>query len=455
MFEHIFLKAKEVKCNNEEQFRISKVRTDEKKASEEAIRNLKVVSGYVNVDYKVDNCSNELLSLISRYGFEIKSYEKNLEEKESYYDELLETYFCEYKNWQFSIKNYSDVDIPEGIFAIGDIKHSKTREKVDYYCDLGCRNTSNDRLDKLLRFFEYDSEKEFCNEEYKEYINLPKYLKGKGLNIEVKYDNFTLKSPGLAILVKFDEVYGSLKNNKDVIIRVTNSLNCDVNIAISTHDELKNDFTMYSSDLRYGEFGYNFKYNSKDDIDELIKCTKAYHDHINGKIGFYENEKFYTNRVVEKFFKNLKNNKEAYEKWNYYLVKVKELESNLRIKRKYGKRMVNKYEGIEIASDFELTFNDASQWSEGDKINNSFISVTYNKNIDKDNCILYIENYVYKDSDEYLVFEYHDEYGYEYNRDINQEFLVGAVEYRGSFTDVMTRLKQYVYSMCDIHGVPY
>ena len=100
------------------------------------------------VDPETENRSEELYEYIKEFGFTIDSYEQHEPEyDENGYplDETLETYYCSYGEWQFKVRNYADVDIEEGIFSLSDIVHKKTGETVEFYCDLGCRTSSEMR----------------------------------------------------------------------------------------------------------------------------------------------------------------------------------------------------------------------------------------------------------------------------------------------------------------------
>lgn len=456
MFEDILSKARTSKNSNNAKYKQMKKEADELKAQKEAEKTLKVVAGYMNTDYRKENCSSELLGLIDRYGFEIKSYELNMEEKESYYDTLLETYHCKYNDWLFDINNYSDIDIAEGIFSIRNLKNAKTGEKVEYYCDLGCRNTCEGELKKLLRFLECKSEKEFAKKEYAAYIELPSILRQAGVDFTVKLKKFTLNNPCLALSINYEnkENQGMYVRYKKVLLRILNHWSDELQLVITKDKGWEDNSDRYASALSYGEHFYSFKYNSSDDASELIRCIDAYYDHINGNIGFFEDGKYYSNSDVDRFFDSLRNDKKAFDKWNHYAIIVNGVTPS------YGKcgsnrnNILNKYKGIEINAETELVFNDAAQWSEGDEINKSIIKVIYDKNIDANNCILIVENYIYTDDDEYLQEIYDEESAYEYSMIMNPQFMVGKVEFRGSFSEVMTKIKEYVYTMCNIYEIP-
>lgn len=456
MFEDILSKARISKDSNNVKYKQKKKEADELQAQKEAEKTLKVVAGYTNTDYRKENCSSELLGLIDRYGFEIKSYELNMEEQESYYDTLLETYHCKYKDWLFDVNNYSDVDIAEGIFSVTNLKNLKTGEKVEYYCDLGCRNTGEGDLKKLLRFLDCRTEKEFAKKEYAACMELPSILRQAGIDVDVKVEKFTLDHPCLAISINYEnkDNQGKYIRYKKVLIRMLSHLGDELQIFITKDKGWEMNSDRYLSPISYGERFYSFKYNSSDDVDELIKCIDAYYDHINGNIGFFEDDKFYSNGDVDKFFEGLRNDKKAYDKWNYYAIRVNGVTPSYRKYESNRHNILDKYKGIELNTETEIVFNDAGQWSEGDEINKSIIKVVYDKNIDSNNCILNIENYIYTDDDEYLQEVYDDESAYEYSMKMNPQFMVGQVEFRGSFSEVMAKIKEYVYNMCKIYEIP-
>lgn len=443
MFDDIILAARKSRQKNISVNTKRVFEADLKKKQEEADKRLRMVVGYSNADYRVNNCSAELLSLIEKHRFVIKSYEKNNDFDEDEYFPILETYHCSYNDWKFDVSNCSDCDIDEGIFRIDSLRNSKTDQKVKFYCDLGCRNTGEDRLERFLKFLEYDSEESFIKEFYREHLLIPDLLKKKGVDV-INIDNkYSLEKINTVMTVKNNLYIVVYKGwHDDVRLIVTNDKKWDVN----SSNELSNMFL--------GSRGYYFDYKSEEDIDELIKCMYAFEEHIKGNIGYLESGRYCNNIDISRYFESLNKPEIAHEQWNHYHIRVDM--KNQWDGRGYGSTLipiVNKYKGIEISKVVELTFNDAAQWSIGDEINKSIITILYDKNIDKENCLLTIENYIFESSDNYIIEDYDDDLD-EYITNHNSRFLVGKLEFKGSFSYIMQTIDAYVKKMCEIYNIP-
>ena len=429
-FDIIFKKAQEVKIEND------KVDQERKKIQKinEAKEKIKVAGGYTTNDYRKSNCSTELLNLIDKYNFKIKSYIKNADYGE-FYHELLETYYCEFNNWSFTINNYSDVDIAEGIFQVSNIKNKITGEKVDFYCDLGCRNTSYIQLEKFIKFLSFKSNSEFVEDYYGEYMKLPKLLIKNGVDCEIVKEEYSLNSIGT--ILKIDEkVYlGFGRDYEDQVF-------------IKLSDKIKRHTVR-------DELVYNFEYKSEQDIEELIKCIKCFKEHVEGKVGFLESGKYFGNKAIEryidKFIDSVKKSEDGYEKWNHYLFKLRPIHDDDFMLESFGKK-INKYNGIEIYKKYELIFNDYSQWAIGDKTNKSIITIEYNTKEDKENCILDINNSINTSADDTNLYAYDE---YEDYEDGDDDYNVINVVEKGSFSYIMSKLNDYIESMCKIYEVPF
>lgn len=440
-FEVIFKKAQEVKIEND------KVDQERKKSKKiyEAKEKIKVAGEYKTNDYRKNNCSDELLNLIDKYNFKINSYIRNADFDGGFYSELLETYYCEFNNWSFMISNYSDIDIAEGIFQVTNIKNKITGEKVEFYCDLGCRNTTDIQLEKFIKFLSFKSNSEFAENYYGEYMKLPKLLVKNGIECEVVREKYSLNS--IETILKIDKnVYlGFGTDYKDhVFINLTDNLNYLKGRSI------------------HGDLIYSFEYKGEEDVEELIKCIKCFIEHVEGKVGYFEFGKYFGNREVQryidKFINSVKNSNDGYEKWNHYLFKLGSVHDDDFFLESHKKK-INKYHGVEIYKKYELVFNEHSQWSIGDKANKSIITIEYNTKEDKENCILDIKNYIYTRMDEdtnlYIYDDCDEDDDYYQQEVLNDEYMTANVIEKGSFSYIMNKLKDYIENMCKIYEVPF
>lgn len=431
----IFKLAEKTYKENELQYQQKLQETENRKLRKiQEIQDLKNNKIDSEVDYNTECYSKELLSLIKKYNFNIDTYKK--EEEPDYEDfcPTLETYYCNYNGWSFTIRNFEDCDIEEGIFSLSDLKNIKTNEEINFYCDLGCRNTGKDKLNNFLGLIKYNTQEEYIKDKYKEELKIPKLLENKGYIFENHNFGFTLQEP-----------IGYLKLDKEVYLKFYRALFDNLKLVI-TNDKKWN---VNSSNDDFSSIGYYFNYTNENDIEELCKCIDCFKDHMKGKIGYYEDETYYDNKYLTSYYNNLmlsiKN--KCYDNYNHYRVEIKEKEIEWD-GRGYntGAKIINKYKGLELYNTVDITFNDSAQWSHGDKKNKSVITFIYDKSIDKDNCILTIDNYIYSEDSE---IEYCDEELEEYVLKESNNRL----EFKGEFTELFGILEQYIDTMCKIHNI--
>lgn len=419
------------------QQRIDLEKQQENLKKEEEIFN-KRENKVTNYNYETDCYSKELLGLIKQFGFIIESYDKFTDFSEYDYEPTLETYYCKFNQWRFEVHNYSDVDIKEGIFALNNIKHITTGEEVDFYCDLGCRNTGEDRLDEVLEFLSYNSLQGYVNEKYKNYVLLPSLLRNEGYSVEEVDYNFKLNEP-----------QGYLKLNDSLFVKVYRAWHSDFKFVI-TNDKNWNVNSANDSLHNWGKKAYFFNYNSINDISELCKCIEAFKEEQAGKIGYYENGQYYGNNDIIRLYDNLRDKENPYKDcWNHYLIQVEHKKYwDCRGYDEDNSVITNKYKGLEIYITTELTFNERS-WKIGDYANKSIITFEYDKRKNPDKCRLLIDNYIYNDKEE--SWQIYDDVAEEYIP--NKSKLVGSIEMYGTFTELYNQLKDYIYKMCEIHEI--
>jgi hypothetical protein len=296
---------------------------------------------------------------------------------------------------------------------------------------MGCRNTGKARLDSLLSLITYQTTKEYIQSKYASFIELPELLAQKGIKVDIIDYHF-----------KINEPTGYLKVEDGVFIKFYRAWHDDIKMVVTNN----HNWGVNSYNDKYGEIGYYFDYHGREDMDELIKCIRCFIEHKNGRIGYYENGFYYTTEDVKGIFEGIKNYSEVdHDKWNHNHIRLEERE--YWDSRGYGveSKEINKYEGLEIFHEQEMTFNDNAQWSIGSMKNTSIIRVEYH-NRKNDKCLLTIENYVYPESYE----------EYDPNEDVlerKKEFLVSKVETYGTFLEIKKIIWDYACEMIKIHEI--
>lgn len=370
---------------------------------EEAELEEKLDNGLMNDNYEANHRSEELLSLIKKYGFIIHGYKLETDVDDDDYEALLETYFCEKNNWTFSIRNSEDFDIDEGIFAIGDLKNIETGEAVDFYCDLGCRNTSPEKLEMFLKFLSFNSLDEFSKDAYPYIYTLPYLLEAQGYTAEL-----------IDFSVGIDHIKGYISINNE--IDITFNPASERLIGYISNQKNKKRFTK--------TVRYSFEYRGDSDFGILCDMINAFSKHIHGECGFFENGKYYTQNDFSLFLESFRDKENPYKKcWNNYLITIKEQDNNDKI---------NKYTGQEILGSAVISFNDAAQWSIGTSSCICVIDLSYNRKIDSNNC--------------YLSMNF-------YEKEFGNEVLLDSLTFQGTFTEMYEISKNYVLKMADIFNL--
>lgn len=376
--------------------------------------------------------SIELLSLINNHNFKVVEYWKRLENY-SYNecDPILEYYICEKNHYRFKINFMPDEDIENGIFPIYELLNLKNNETTEIYLDLNCRNTSKVSLNCFLNILDFDTFDIGIHNFLEKYLNLENFLlKTKypviskkieiGLNPEILYklkDNIYIK-----IYTDFD----------DFACFITNEKNLDIN-------------SSFNKDIVAYKFDYNYYINN---LNLLIKMIECFEKHLNNFYGYVEKNKYFNNTDINNFYNNILQNLKSidYNIINHYLVQFSKNTEN--------QKNINVYDGLEIFDKRQFIINDAAQWSVGKEINVSDILIFYDKKIDKNNCILNITNYIFDNSQQFLEeeFERFKDCSF-YIKPDNFEKIIDIIEIKGSFSDIINYLKNYIEELLKIYKI--
>lgn len=398
-----------------------------------------------NLPNKNDVYSEELFDLIVKYGFNVVEYGRRIDKINYYeeYDPTEEYYSILTDKYKFIIKHFADVDIEEGISGIYNITNINTGEIINYYLDFTCRNTCEIKRDNFLILLTCDSLDEYYDKIYSQYKAIPQLLEEKGINVIETKMEFTP-----------DAIKGYIALENKLFVIPYRSWTDDIRVVVS--NKAKWDVNSSNSS---SQIGYYVSFKSIEDIDVLIDNINALKKHVDGEYGFLEDGKYYRNKDVEKIFKFKRTDEHGkyYDDFNHYHIRIEQVREW--DGRGYGSPYINVYNGLEMATHFKLTFNDAAQWSIGDIINHSDIIVKYDKKIDPDKCILMIKNYEYTHQDDYWMgySDYDDDYEMEtiddYDKSYDPKFLVDEIVIHDTFTNIEKVLNDYIYGLAKIFNV--
>lgn len=382
--------------------------------------------------------SKELFDLINTYNFKIIEYGKRLDKPDMYeYDSVIEYYSVCNDKYKFIIRNLDDPDIEEGIFAIYNIINLITNEKIEFYLDFGCRNTFKQNLDDFLLLISLDSKSDFLNKKFSKYIVIPELLEKNGFKITentIKYE--------------LSRISGFIKIADNIFVRIYFAINHTIKVVVTNNPK----WDVNSSNGR-SDIGYYVDYNSEDDIDVLVDNINAFVKHIIGMYGFLENNIYYRNDDINNFFRTFqrKNEYGNYLKcYNQRIINIEKVDAwDYRGIEKAS--YINIYDGLEIAEHYKFSIDSAKLYDS--IINLSDIVFKYDKKIDQNKCILLIANYQFCQDNNY--YETNDDYDEidKLSTCYNKDFLVEKVEFAGTFTECLEKLKEYIYTLLNIYHI--
>lgn len=301
----------------------------------------------------------------------------------NYYD-AEEYYYCSNDKWNVKIRNLLyDPDLGT-ILQVLELTNKTDGQVVDFYCDLWCQNTGDTRFRqfKYLLSHTYD---EYIKEEFGVYFTLPKLLRDKGFDIiENDFTFNPIRCTGNL------EISQPTKPKIKSYLRISHDYRCYVSLSSVLKD------TMFSKNI-----GYSAKYNSEKDIDTLVEIINKHLEHIEGKIGYLEDERYYDNKDIERLFDNYKrkfdhvtdmSDSYRYEYWN--ISEYDDREPTQEETDEYNRMSkiadINHYNGAEIYKKYEMSINYDAYHFGGVGTKYEF-EIIYNLNIDKDNCILNVK----------------------------------------------------------------
>jgi hypothetical protein len=322
--------------------------------------------------------SSKEVSLIRSLGLSINKYIPSDPEAE-YYD-AEEYYYCSNDKWDVTVRNLLyDADL-DTILQVLDLTDKNTGEKIDFYCDLWCGNTPNSRLEQLKYLLNH-SEKEFIDNEYGKYYSIPKMLRKKGYEIEEKDYTFNFEGCKGYLLIK-----NSVITNK----RCELSIDHHMGETVYLKSEIC-EYRPYDSD----RIIYPVDYKGEQNIGELIIQIDSILKHIDGQIGFKENNTYYSNDDLERFFDDFEIEQasivditDAYDSEYFYNEHPSE-EDVKEFERMEKIAAINKYTGSEIYKKYEITlFHDTYHYGGIDNVYE--IEFTYNMSLDPKYCLLKI-----------------------------------------------------------------
>lgn len=376
---------------------------------------------------------------IEELGFTILSYYEDEHPYDTDYYGKMDVYLCEYKDWKFKVEWFADPDIDEGILALREPKNKITGEKLDFYCDLFCKNTGERLLNNFLTVFDIGLEK-FIQQEYHQYLALPSLLREKGYRVTEHDFQFDLR-----------ECKGAIEVGEGIFIRIYEGKNQRSKMTFTVTNDQRWSAGSFALPIN-NKKAYFFDYKGKEDIDELCLCIDSFQRHMKGTYGFKETRLttegetvavYYKNRDFTRIFEEIqgKIKQTDYEKWNKRFVRYEG-------GSKWGwdenkENSVNCYEGIEISKTISFSINDSSQWTIGDKITTYHINFEYDVKKNPNVCRLEIIQFI-STEEERRYYDVSKSYN-PFRRDVYESY--------GTFSELTKEVKDFLHENLKQHGI--
>ncbi|PGK52455.1 hypothetical protein CN918_32235 [Priestia megaterium] len=375
---------------------------------------------------------------ITELGFTILSCDKELRDIHSY-TIAVDVYYCEYKEWRFIVEWHSDVDFEDGILLLKKATHKKSELELDVHCDLFCRSTSTQLLDKVKNIFEngYDT---YIKQTYGHYLEIPSILREKGHDVKEHHFTFSLKESRGCLQVD-EQVYLHVRPYEDsLMLFVTNFQHWSGKAAF---------------ELNKGkEISYPFSYKGTQDIEELRKCIRSLKEHLQGEFGYKEYSTqdsilptHYNHHDFLRIFTSIKEaiKTSYFDYWNHYLVKYERA-------KHWGKDgvidtsfSINHYKGLEIHETILFSLNDAAQWTIGEECIQYLIQFTYDKRVDDKHCLLKILQWIAPVK--------HSLSSAKFYIDETSPYCKGVYEQKGTYSDLTNELQKFLYENLSTQGI--
>lgn len=447
MFKKIFNLSKESKRKNIEN--IDKLTTEKSLTNEQKVINnllLEEILYNPDINYKYEIISDEVKNFIKSNKFDIKYYEKKYDE---YYNKLSmdnnidrvyreNIYVC-YNNWIFCIKIFRNL-FNEKIYEFCYISNVNTKEVVEKGIQVTILDYEN--TNAIIKLLNSNSYFDYINEKYKMVFKFKDTLCELGYKVNMDNLKFDI-----------DKVNGYLKIDDICIYFYMQDNDIDeLNIVFS--QDIYNNCNITEENIEY-EFKYSYNTNS----EEIKMFIQKFSEHINGQYGYCEEGIYYNKENIIKFINTFKLASNLHNNVDNTFVRLE------RINDDFLKNKINKHAGIELYEKIECIFDINPSININKEINQSRISIIYDKN-KSNNCIMYIENYIYTEQDEHKMYllnrnekkcrlndnETYPFYNYE-DYEIDSKFLTDKIKVEGTFLYIIDKLKEYLFGLFEIYGI--
>lgn len=281
------------------------------------------------------NVKNEYyrsIDKITSFGIEIWQVEKDLLKfKNRHVSSLCENtcvykFYCKRNHYKFIIEFLDDPDCEPGLLYVREVIDSRTGEHISIKCDLYCHNTRIYHLKNFLTLIESESLEDFVNKRYQKLFELFNYFEKESIDVDegdknqfnnpkkiiesYHYLTFRLSTSRGNCMILLPDYYETNEmidyifvgprvedyneNQKSELFRIETK---DDQVKIGHNQFYCGGYKKYCFFTKFDDS------KSNEDMMELIVC---YLDNLEGKVGYKENDVYYTDKNLKSFLNELK-----------------------------------------------------------------------------------------------------------------------------------------------------
>lgn len=363
------------------------------------------------------------------------------------------TFYCKKNHYEFEVRFDDDCDCYPGILIVDCVTDIQTNQKINIRCDLFCESASKLKLENFLQLLNSDNYDDYIQKRFGHYFRLPQLLRLYGIDVIAP-----------EILIRDEETCmdrNHIGDNLDNLFEITyNDQKCLLMLRYHHLSETNNyglcicpiiDNTKITERDCYLPNSYRYmtnlpiiKYDSDEDIHNLVASLEKYFARKKGQYGFFENNKYYNeNHICDYIKKNFNDERKLIiNKKGINVLDGPELDIFMILKpseneiNKYGALTYDRITNIEYPYDYYG------------------IHFYYDKETDPNNCVLTIEG-KYHDlvkvaNDFYTNQEEFNEETYKPNViDIGEMF-----EFKGTLSECFKQMIDFLDSFSDIINEP-
>lgn len=282
-------------------------------------------------DNKSENCKKVYqmcIEEIRKHNIDIYGVEKDLSNfgnggSSICVSEPLFTFHCRKNNFKFKILFDDDCDCFPGILSVMEVEDINNGMKINIRCDLFHQNMSVVELKNFIRLINNVSYEKYIEERFGHFIRMPDLLRHCGFvvnylqqSVDNKHasDNYHDFKFVIEVMSKEGECYVIPyyeQDSQDYILYICPTLK-EINRMNKTkpyyHEITKIDVNAFYRYMLPVCFKLNYNPHN---INNLVTCINSYISYKNGNYGYYQDNKYYNEHMIQRYIETHYSNKES------------------------------------------------------------------------------------------------------------------------------------------------